>query len=154
MSLFNLFKSMPPALLIVRVNGSDLCAIYEDDLPCEKTPSVHIDGNSTVSFVDCSGTVHDHVLASAKGWAHISIRVHASKACQADCVVSDSPTFDANACAWQGDGYSLPTIFSVRSICIQHGAGRKGSLQTRLALQRQYYPGQHIAIVRMRSMSS
>jgi hypothetical protein len=97
MSLFNLFKSKSPALLVVRVNGSDLCAIYEDDLPCEKTPSVHIDANSDVSFVDCGGTVHDHVLASARGWAHISVRVHASKACQVDCVVSDSPAFDANA---------------------------------------------------------
>jgi hypothetical protein len=99
MSLFNIFKKKPPVLLSVRVNGSELCAIYEDELPCEKTPSVHVDANSTVSFVDRNGTVHDHKLGSAQGWAHISVRVHVSKACQADCVVGDSPTFDASALA-------------------------------------------------------
>ena len=99
MSLFNIFKKKPPALLMVRVNGSELCSIYDDELPCEKRPSVHVDANSTVSFVGRNGTAHDHMLGPARGWAHISVRVHASKACQADCVVADSPEFDANALA-------------------------------------------------------
>lgn len=94
MPLFSFFKKKPPALLVVRVNGSELCSIYEDELPTEKKPAAQIGPNSNVTFVDHQGIVHDHMLGSAQGWAHFSVRVHASKACQADCVVGESPVFD------------------------------------------------------------
>jgi hypothetical protein len=99
MSLSDFFKKKPPALLTVRVNGAELCNFHDHELPSEKTPSIQVDANSKVSFVDSNGTVHDHALGSSRGWAHFSVRVHVNKACQADCVISDSPTFDRNAMA-------------------------------------------------------
>ncbi|QWT18967.1 hypothetical protein KPL74_14580 [Bacillus sp. NP157] len=97
MSLLNLFKKKSPALLTVRVNDTDVCTITEGELPCEKTPSVQVAPGSSVSFIDEEGTVHRHDLGQASGWMHLSIRVHESKACQADGVVSDSPMFDREA---------------------------------------------------------
>lgn len=97
--MFQIFKKKSLALLTVRVSGKVLCEFRENELPSEKTPSTQVNADARVSFVDSSGIMHEHVLRSAGGWAHFSVRVHASKACQADCVISDSPTFDATALA-------------------------------------------------------
>lgn len=97
MSLASLFKKKSPPLLVIQVNGVEVCTVTDTDVPCEKTPSVQVATGSSVAFVDSEGTAHRHSLTSASGWAHFSIRVHASKAVQADCVISDSPTFDPGA---------------------------------------------------------
>lgn len=97
MSLFRRFKAKPPADLTVLVNGMELCTFHADELPVEKNPSVQIGVDASVSFIDSSNVVHTHALGQALGWAHFSIRLHANKGCQADCVISDSPTFDPGA---------------------------------------------------------
>ncbi|WP_232309391.1 hypothetical protein [Luteibacter yeojuensis] len=97
MPLFDVFRKKPPALLTVRVDDSDICTITEAQLPIELTPSAKVRAGSTVVFIASDGTAHAHGLAGKAGWAHFSVRVHASKACQADCVISDSPTFDPAA---------------------------------------------------------
>jgi hypothetical protein len=97
MSPFNLFHKKQPALLTVRVNADELCVVRTDELPCEKQASVVIEADSSVSFIDAEGAVHTHALGAARGWAHFSVRVHANKGCQVDCVIGDSPTFDPDA---------------------------------------------------------
>lgn len=97
MSILNIFRKKPSALLTVQLNGRELCTIQAAELPTEKTPSIKIDTNSRVSFIDSNGTTHTHAIGAARGWAHFSIRIHANRGCQADCVISDSPTFDAAA---------------------------------------------------------
>lgn len=84
-------------VLTVQVNGDEVCTFRADELPIEKNPSVPIDGHSSVSFVASSGSAHTHALGPARGWVHFSIRVHENLGCQADCVLSDSPTFDPAA---------------------------------------------------------
>lgn len=97
MSLSTLFGKKAPAVLHVQVNGVELCTFYVDDLPAEKNPSVRLDTDSSVSFIDASGVAHTHSLGQDRGWAHFSIRLHANRGCQADCVISDSPAFDPDA---------------------------------------------------------
>jgi hypothetical protein len=97
MSFRNLFQKRSPALLTVQVNGKEVCTVDADELPSEKTPSIQVGANSIVFFIDSTGTTHSHSLGLAQGWAHFSVRVHINRACQSDCVVSESPTFDATA---------------------------------------------------------
>ena len=97
--MFGILKKKSPALLVVRVGGKVLCEFREDELPSEKTPSIQVGADARVSFVDSTGLTHEHLLRSAGGWTHFSVRVHANKGCQADCVVSESPIFDATALA-------------------------------------------------------
>lgn len=97
MSILDRFKKKPPAVLTVRVNGTDICVITEAQLPTEQNPSARVSPGSVVSFIDNEGIEHTHSLGDVSGWAHFSVRVHESKACQADCVVSDSPVFDPEA---------------------------------------------------------
>jgi len=72
--MFGIFKKKSPALLVVRVSGKVLCEFRENELPSEKTPSTQVGADARVSFVDSSGIVHEHVLRSAGGWAHFSVR--------------------------------------------------------------------------------
>ncbi|MDF3980571.1 hypothetical protein P3W24_00905 [Luteibacter sp. PPL201] len=97
MSLLDRFRPSSPALLVVVVDGEPLCTITADELPVEKTPSMRVSQRSVVAFVDSDGTAHRHALPPVEGWAHFSIRVHASRACQADVVIGDSATFDPDA---------------------------------------------------------
>ncbi len=84
-------------MLHVKVNGSELCMISQNELPCEKTPFIKLISNSTVEFADSLGVNHQHELGSFSGWFHFSIRVRENLACQADCVITDSPTYDPEA---------------------------------------------------------
>jgi hypothetical protein len=95
--MFSFFKKAPVPLLVVRADGKDLCRIAHGDIPCELTPSVYVDGSGSVEFVDSEGVVHTHGLGNASGWAHFSVRVHQNLACQADCVISQSERFEADA---------------------------------------------------------
>lgn len=90
-------KQSQAALLAVRVDDLEVGAIRAGQLPCELTPSVRVHPGSIVRFIAGDGTEHVHALGEASGWAHFSVRVHASRACQADCIVSGSPRFDPEA---------------------------------------------------------
>lgn len=96
MSLRALFggRRQPPSapddrILIVRVNGAEVAAVREPDLPCELTPDVALTGPASVEFEDAAGTVHRHHLPADRGWLHLSVRVHPNRGCQADAVVTD-----------------------------------------------------------------
>ena len=97
--MFSIFRNKPQPLLLVSVNGKELCTVEQSELPCEKTPSLRLEGNALLELRDAQGVAHRHELGGLAGWYHFSIRVHANLACQADCVVSDSSTFDPDAFA-------------------------------------------------------
>ncbi|PLT20496.1 MULTISPECIES: hypothetical protein [Ralstonia] len=94
--MFSIFKNTVP-LLIIKVNGETLCAVVESDIPCEKTPAMQIGPNGIIEFIDEKGVTHKHELGEARGWYHFSIRVHQNRACQVDCVITDSKDFDSDA---------------------------------------------------------
>ena len=94
-----LFPKTPPPLLTVLVDGREVARVLTDEVPCEKTPTVPVVDGSTVSFVDAEGRARVHGLGGRTGWAHLSVRVHPTLACQADCVVTDAEPFDAAAFA-------------------------------------------------------
>lgn len=106
MSLFGFIRKKPAALLSVFLDGVKVCEIHGDELPCERTPSAEVHPGSVATFVDSNGTRHEHGLGQVHGWAHLSVRVHANRACQADCVVSRSPQFDVTAAA-SGDAVGI-----------------------------------------------
>ena len=97
MTILDFFKKKQPALLTVHVDGLKIGAVTAQQLPCELTPSAKVSPGSIVSFTAADGAEHVHTLGEATGWAHFSVRVHANRACQADCVVSDSQRFDPGA---------------------------------------------------------
>ena len=84
-------------LLMVRVNGEEVCRVYDEDLPCEKTPSLKLTPGNTIELTDSGGVNHTHSLGGESGWFHFSIRVHENLACQADCAISQESTFDPAA---------------------------------------------------------
>lgn len=106
MPLFEFLRKKPEKLLSVRLDGVEICSIAVEELPCERTPSINVAPGSVVSFLAADGTEHTHELGQANGWAHFSIRVHQNRACQADCVVSDSVQFDPTAFA-RGDALGV-----------------------------------------------
>jgi hypothetical protein len=81
------------------VNGKALCTVEQSDLPCEKTTSIRLGPDEVLELKDAQGVTHRHELGGTAGWYHFSLRVHASLGCQADCVITDSGTFDPNAFA-------------------------------------------------------
>lgn len=97
--MLSFLKKKASSLLLVQVNGQEVCEIAHADLPCEKTPTVWIEGNGTLELFDSQGVVHKHDLGSEVGWYHFSIRVHPNLACQADCVITDSKSYDQEAFA-------------------------------------------------------
>lgn len=84
-------------LLRVIINGNEVCSVPEEEVPCEKTPVAQIRPHSVLELVDWQGVTHRHALGIAAGWCHLSVRVHQSLGCQADCIISDSETFDPEA---------------------------------------------------------
>lgn len=97
--MFSIFKKKEPPLLLVKVNGREVCTVTSSDLPCEKSPSVRVEPNGVLEFVDSHGVTHKHELGPIEGWYHFSVRVHPNLACQTDCVITESPKFDPNAFA-------------------------------------------------------
>jgi hypothetical protein len=95
--MFSIFKKKEQPLLLVKINGKELCSISQNELPSEKNPSVQLDSDSVIEFVDFQGVTHRHELGASSGWFHFSIRVHPNRACQADCVITDSQKFDPEA---------------------------------------------------------
>jgi len=142
MELSGRFEKKLAALLSVLVNGESLCSIRVDELPCEKTPSIRVPANSVVSFADSSGTTHTHALGVAQGWVHLSIRVHANRACQADCVISDSETFDPNA-LMQGKatGIRFQPFFLEGAFVSNHDLAGKGLFARGLHFSGNITPG-------------
>ena len=98
-TMFSIFKKNESPILLVSINGKDTCEVYKTEIPCEKTPSVRISAGSSIEFKDSQGVAHRHYLGAVAGWYHLSIRVHPSFACQADCVITDSERFDPEAFA-------------------------------------------------------
>lgn len=97
MKILDFFKKERPALLTIHVDGQRVGAVTTEQVPRELNPSAKVRPGSVVSFIAADGTEHVHALGEVTGWAHFSVRVHANRACQADCVVSDSERFDPEA---------------------------------------------------------
>lgn len=85
------------SILTILLNGEEIASVRATDLPCEVTPSRPLQPDAVLEFVDSEGFRHTHSLGALSGWLHLSVRVHASLACQADCVVSDTEAFDPEA---------------------------------------------------------
>lgn len=81
-------------LLTVLLNGDEIAQVKDGDQPCELTPARHVLPGAAIEFVDSADRRHVHSLAELAGWAHLSIRVHESLACQADCAVTESEVYD------------------------------------------------------------
>jgi len=97
--MFAFFKKKEPPLLLVKIDGKELCSIAAAEVPCEKTPAIQLKSNSVLELTDAKGISHKHELGEASGWFHFSIRVHPNLACQADCVITDAKEFDPDAFA-------------------------------------------------------
>ncbi len=95
--MFKLFKTKESTILMVMVNGKEVCSIMKDELPVEKSPSVKCEVDSSIEFIDSESNRTVHNLGNNSGWFHFSIRVHPNLACQADCVITDSKEFDESA---------------------------------------------------------
>jgi hypothetical protein len=97
MTIFGFFRKRQPAMLTIRVDGVHVGTVTAEQVPCELAPSAEVQPGSVVSFTAADGTEHSHALGEASGWAHFSVRVHTNRACQADCVVTNSQQFDPEA---------------------------------------------------------
>lgn len=106
MTFFNFFKKEPPGLLQVSVDGVTLCTVTNESLPCELKPAAAIRAGSEVLFLAADGIEHRHTFGDAQGWAHFSVRVHSNFACQPDCLITNSPQFDADAFS-RGDALGI-----------------------------------------------
>lgn len=95
--MFSIFKKKELPLLLMKVNGTEVCTVAPSDLPCEKAPSIHVEPSGVLEFIDSSGEAHTHELGPIEGWYHFSVRVHPNLACQTDCVITNSPKFDPAA---------------------------------------------------------
>lgn len=99
-------------LLSVNLNGEQIATISAADVPCELTPSRQIEQGAIVDFVTASGDRHTHSLGELSGWVHLSIRVHAGLACQADCAVTSSQIYDQrNLMDGSGSGVRFQPFF-------------------------------------------
>jgi hypothetical protein len=97
--LLNFFKrtNKQPRLVSVKLDGKQLCAI--DRVPIEELPSARLEShNPVLTFTDSAGTSYVHDLTSVVqergSWIHLSIRVHDSYACEADCFINRSSKID------------------------------------------------------------
>lgn len=99
---FNFFKrkNKQPKILTVELDGKVLCSVSQ--VPVEEVPSARLESvNPILTFVDSAGRRYNHDLSSVVqergGWIHLSVRVHDSYACEADCVISSSSKVDEAA---------------------------------------------------------
>ena len=90
-------------LLIVRVNGTEVGVVRPGDQPCELLPDIELEAAGVVEFEDAAGTCHQHHLPASTGWAHLSVRVHATLGCQADAIVTANPNQVSGAPLAEGD---------------------------------------------------
>jgi hypothetical protein len=89
---------MAAPVLTVEVDGDVVCEFSRAELPAEKTPSVMLKaGASEVVFREANGSAQRHALPFEEGWAHLSVRLHDTLVCQADCLISSSSKPDAEA---------------------------------------------------------
>jgi hypothetical protein len=87
----------PTPILSVFVNGMEVASITESELPCEKKPTLQLERNSIIEFVDSKGSHIVHSLGASEGWFHFSIRLQKSLACQADCAITKGEIYDPAA---------------------------------------------------------
>lgn len=99
---FGIFKRnvRKPPLLSVAMDGAEICVIR--GVPVEEKPSVELSSRSPVlTFTDSSGCKQSHDLTSVVdegcSWIHLSVRVSAGYACQADCLINDEERVDETA---------------------------------------------------------
>lgn len=90
-------------LLKIRVDGQEVAVIRASEVPCEITPDVPLHQAAQVAFEEPGGAIHRHVVPARKGWLHLSVRVHANLACQADAVVTQRPVHQAGTPLGEGD---------------------------------------------------
>jgi hypothetical protein len=99
-------------LLTVLLNEDEIAQVNAGDEPCEMKPSRPVQPGAVITFVDGAGRRHVHSLAELSGWAHISVRVHQGLACQADCAVTGTETYDpSELLTGQGHGIRFQPFF-------------------------------------------
>lgn len=91
--MFGFFRKAP--ILLVTINGKELCRVGRGDIPCERTPSIRLEPGSRIEFLESTAAPHAHGLGPSGGWFHFSIRVQPNMACQADCVITESEKYDS-----------------------------------------------------------
>lgn len=108
----NPFKRSGSTLLTVRLAGEEVARLGPHPLPIEVKLSRLVASGMTVEFEDSVGAFHRHDLGDVSGWAHFSIRLQANLACQADCVISKSQTYDSRQfLSGQGIGVRFQPFF-------------------------------------------
>ena len=93
-------------LLCVQVDGVEIASIAHADIPCEVTGSQEIAAGAEIAFILASGERHVHALGAQRGWAHVSVRVHAGLGCQADCAITATEHYDPQDLL-QGNGSGI-----------------------------------------------
>jgi len=84
-------------LLSMDLDGTKICDIHR--VPIEERLDVRLESQHPIlRFTDSDGRQHAHDLTTVKdegcSWIHLSVRVHDSYACQADCLINNSKTID------------------------------------------------------------
>jgi len=100
--LFNIFKKRRrvKTLLTVSLDASEIALIY--NVPVEERHAIKLESQHPIlTFTDSDGRRYSHDLTSVKNegfsWLHLSVRVHDTYTCQADCLISNSSEGDAAA---------------------------------------------------------
>jgi hypothetical protein len=84
-------------LLVARLNDNEIARVGSGDVPCERTASLSLAAGAVATFEDATGKRHVRHLGDVTGWARFSIRVQRNLACQPDCVIATTETFDPQA---------------------------------------------------------
>ena len=147
-------KKKEPPLLLVKVNGKELCLVEAVDIPCEKTPSIHLEPNSVLELIDAQGVIRKHELGDATGWYHFSIRVHPNFACQADCVITEDPQFDPHAFSKAEGGNPVSAVLYLWRQSVERRNAWSGIIPPGPAFQRQYHPWERHPLLRMRLLQT
>ena len=92
--LSRIFGARNAPVLVVEIDGKELCRVVSDDIPCELNPVAPVGADGRIEFRDSTGVSHAHDVAPLTGWFYFSIRIHPTLACQVDCIVGDSPDRD------------------------------------------------------------
>lgn len=98
-------------LLTFTVNHKTILNILSTEVPCEKTPSVHMKERGVIAFIDHEGKTITHQIGDEKGWYHFCIRISENFACMIDCIITQKEKFDPNAFANGANGIRFAPFF-------------------------------------------
>jgi hypothetical protein len=84
------FRRSKPPLLTVLLDSEKIAEIFPSDLPCEKQSEFSLErAGRSITFVDSKSRRYSHSLDTETGWCALSVRVHPSFVCQADCILGE-----------------------------------------------------------------